>query len=200
MPDVTHLPGAALDPHRTALLVMDYQPGILARLPEADELVARAAATITLARRLGVTVGYVRVGFTDADLAAVPATSAMAAAASRGGEMHADSPATAVDPRVAPVAGDVVVRKVRVGAFSTTDLDHQLRARGIDTLVLAGVSTSGVVLSTVRDGADRDYRLHVVADLVADPDPEVDAFLLERVLPRQAGILTSERFADLFVS
>ena len=54
-----------------------------------------------------------------------------------------------------------MVRKTRVGAFSTTDLDEQLRQRGVDTLLLAGISTSGVVLSTVRDAHDRDYRVFV---------------------------------------
>ena len=66
--------------------------------------------------------------------------------------MGADSPATQIDERVAPAAGDIVVRKVRVGAFGTTDLDQQLRARGVDTLVLAGISTSGVTISTLRRG------------------------------------------------
>lgn len=72
--------------------------------------------------------------------------------------MHAEAPETAVDERVAPQADDIVVRKTRVGALSTTDLHEQLRERGIDTLILAGIATGGVVLSTVRDAADRDYR------------------------------------------
>jgi len=92
---------------------------------------------------------------------------------------------------------DIVVRKTRVGAFSTTDLDQQLRDRGIDTLVLGGISTSGVVLSTLRDAADRDYRLLVLADLCADGDPEVHRVLLEKVFPRQADVVTSEQLTEL---
>ena len=88
------------------------------------------------------------------------------------------------------------MRKVRVGAFSTTDLDEQLRERGIDTIVLAGISTSGVTLSTVRDGADRDYRVLVLSDATADPDREVHAFLTERIFPRQAHVLTTEELAS----
>jgi nicotinamidase-related amidase len=114
-----------------------------------------------------------------------------------GDRMHADSPATAVHERVAPQDGDIVVRKVRVGAFSTTDLDAQLRARGIDTLLLAGVSTSGVVLSTIRDAADKDYRVVVLADLCADLDPQVHATLTEKVFPRQADVVTSAELAGL---
>jgi nicotinamidase-related amidase len=69
--------------------------------------------------------------------------------------------------------GDIVVRKVRVGPFGTTDLHDQPQARGIDTLLLAGLTSSGVVLSAVRDGHDRDYRLIVVSDLTADPEPDM---------------------------
>jgi nicotinamidase-related amidase len=180
-----------LDPRTTALLVMDYQPGVLELLGDAAEhLLDRAAEAIATMRRAGGTVGYVRVAFTPEDIAAMPPTSGMAARVGAAPErFEADAPITRVHERVAPQAGDVEVRKTRVGAFSTTDLDAQLRERGIDTLLLAGVSTSGVVLSTVRDASDRDYRLFVVADATADPDPEVHGCLMDRVFPRQATIV-----------
>jgi nicotinamidase-related amidase len=181
----------AIDPRHTALLVMDYQTGILHRLSESEALLARAADAIAAVRRHGGQVGSVRVAFEDADYDALPATSAMAAAvAARGNGLHASSPGTAIHEDVAPEPGDIVVRKTRVGAFSTTDLDRQLRDRGITTLILAGLSTSGVLLSTVRDAADRDYRVVVLADVSADPDPEVHAFLTTRIFPRQAQVIT----------
>jgi nicotinamidase-related amidase len=181
----------AIDPRHTALLVMDYQAGILSRLSESEALLARAAEAIAAVRRHGGQVGYVRVAFEEADYDALPATSAMAAAVTRVGRgLDASSPATAIDERVAPEPGDIVVRKTRVGAFSTTDLDRQLRDRGVTTLILAGLSTSGVLLSTVRDAADRDYRVLVLADVSADPDPEVHAFLTTRIFPRQARVIT----------
>jgi nicotinamidase-related amidase len=182
----------AIDPRHTALLVMDYQAGIVGRLSESEALLARAAEAIAAVRRHGGQVGYVRVAFEDADYDAIPATSAMAAAVAARGKngLHASSPATAIHEDVAPVPGDIVVRKTRVGAFSTTDLDRQLRGRGITTLILAGISTSGVLLSTVRDAADRDYRVLVLADVSADPDPEVHAFLTTRIFPRQARVIT----------
>ena len=111
-----------------------------------------------------------------------------------------DSRETAVHERVAPQNGDIVVRKVRVGAFSTTDLDSQLRARGVDTLILAGISTSGVVLSTVRDASDRDYRVLVVADATADRESDVHQFLIERIFPRQADVITTAQLEDLLSS
>jgi nicotinamidase-related amidase len=178
-----------LDPSRTALLVMDYQPGIVGRIEDSEALVGRAQAALAAVRAAGATVGYVRVGFTDEDFAALPDEAPMARVKAAGRAMHADAPETQVDPRVAPAAGDIVVRKTRVGPFLTTDLDQQLRARGVDTLLLAGISTSGVVLSTVRDAHDRDYRLYVIADATADPLPDVHEALIEKILPRQAEVI-----------
>lgn len=181
-----------IDPKRAALLVMDYQNGIVVdMLGEPDELLSRAEEAIATARRAGTQVGYVRVAFQDADLEAIPPTSRMGQRVKASGRaLHDDSPSTAVYQRVAPEPGDITVRKVRVGAFSTTDLDAQLRGRGVDTLILAGISTSGVVLSTVRDASDRDYRVLVLSDATADPEPEVHAFLTERIFPRQADVIT----------
>jgi len=188
-------PTPATDPRRTALLVMDYQNGIIGRLEDAEALLARVAHAIAVVRQHGGHVGYVRVAFEDADLDAVPPTSQFAGlVAQQGRDMHADSPATAVHESVAPEPGDIVVRKTRVGAFSTTDLDEQLRARQIGTLILAGISTSGVVLSTVRDASDRDYRVFVLADASADPRPGVHEFLTEQIFPNQAQVIT---IADL---
>jgi nicotinamidase-related amidase len=189
MPEISRL-----DPATTALLVMDYQPGIIERLPDPEGQVALAERVIAAVRDQGGHVGYVRVGFTDDDFAAIPEHSAMSAAAARGRQMHADAPGTQIHERLKPRDGDPVVRKSRVGAFSTTDLHEQLQARGVQTIVLAGISTSGVVLSTVRDGADRDYRVVVLSDATADPDPEVHKFLITRVFPRQAAIMTADDF------
>jgi nicotinamidase-related amidase len=98
---------------------------------------------------------------------------------------------------VAPQHGDIIVRKTRVGAFSTTDLARQLADRGIDTLILAGISTSGVVLSTVRDASDRDYALYVLSDATADRDESVHACLIEQVFPRQADVITVSELGAL---
>jgi nicotinamidase-related amidase len=180
-----------IDPRRAALLVMDYQNGIVDMLGEPDDLLSKAEDAIAVVRRAGGVVGYVRVAFEDADLEAFPPTSRMGQRVGASpNAFHNDSPSTAVHERVAPEPGDIIVRKVRVGAFSTTDLDAQLRERGVDTLILAGISTSGVVLSTVRDASDRDYRVIVLADATADPDADVHAFLTERIFPRQADVIT----------
>jgi nicotinamidase-related amidase len=181
----------AIDPKRAALLVMDYQQAIVAMIDDSDALVARAAQAIDLVRSRGGHVGYVRVAFTDADLQNIPPTSRMGARIAAGPQaFHDDSPTTQIDDRVAPHDGDIIVRKTRVGAFSTTDLAQQLADRGVDTLILAGISTSGVVLSTVRDASDRDYALYVLSDATADREASVHSCLMDEVFPRQADVIT----------
>jgi nicotinamidase-related amidase len=172
---------------------MDYQVGLLQRLGDPSALLDRVNAAIGEVRSRGGSIGWVRVGFTDADFDAIPPTSAMARAVSpeRRAEMHADAPGTQVDGRLDRQPQDISVRKVRVGAFTTTDLGQQLRDRSIETLLLAGISTSGVVLSTVREAMDRDYQVVVLSDLCADPDPDTHAFLIETVYPRHTTVITT---------
>lgn len=182
---------AHIDPSRTALLVMDYQNAIVGMVENGEQLVAQAVELIDSFRAHGGTIGYVRVAFADGELESAPASSGMAGNVTpeRRAMMHADSPTTQIHEAIAPLDGDIVVRKQRVGAFSTTDMHEQLQARGIDTLLLAGISTSGCVHSTVLDAFDRDYRVIVLADACADPDPEVHRFLLERVFTKRGEVI-----------
>ncbi|HTU30676.1 MAG TPA: cysteine hydrolase [Solirubrobacteraceae bacterium] len=173
---------------RTALLVMDYQNGIVGRVSDGEGLLTAARETIDLIRGKGGQIGYVRVGFADGEAPTGTMGSRIGSEAART-TFHADAPGTQVHEDIAPQDDDIVVRKTRVGPFLTTDLDTQLRERGVDTLLLAGISTSGVVLSTVRDGHDRDYRLIVISDLCADPEPDIHDFLVQRIFPRQAEVI-----------
>jgi nicotinamidase-related amidase len=177
-----------IDPSRTALLIMDYQNGIIPTAPNPDELLAGAREAIDLMRSHGATIGYVRVGFADASEIGGSMGKRVGGTAALE-HLHADHANTQIHADVAPQDGDIVVRKTRVGPFGSTDLNDQLQTREIDTLVLAGISTSGVVLSTVRDAHDRDYRLIVLADLCADRDPEVHDVLIGKVFPGQAEVI-----------
>lgn len=184
-----------LDPARTVLLIMDLQNGILDRHPDPEPFVDGLVRVREAARAAGVTIGYVRVALTPEEAERIPPASRFAGSADR---LNADSPATQIIDRLAPAEGEIVVRKQRVGAFGTTDLAEQLAARGIDTLVLTGIVTSGVVLSTVRDAADRDYRLAVLEDGCWDADPEVHRVLTEKVFPR--GGVTVSSLEDFIAS
>lgn len=182
---------AVVDPSRTALLLMDFQPAILAAVAEADGLLGTARTALSWARSQDIQVCYVRVAFAEEDYRAVPGHSKAFAAVAQNRFLAADSPEAQIHDSLEVRDEDIVVRKTRFGAFSTTGLYARLRDLGIDTLVLAGISTSGVVLSTVRDAADDDYRIYVLADATADPDPDVHRTLIEKVFPHQADVITS---------
>jgi nicotinamidase-related amidase len=181
-----------LDPRRTALLVMDFQRTIVERIaPDPAALLDRTARLLAAARAAGVRVIFVGVGFREGypevsarnqSFATIRTTGAFLSSAA-GSEIH---------PAVAPAQGEVVVTKHRVSAFAGTDLDMILRANDVDTLVLAGIATSGVVLSTTRHAADADYRLVIVRDCCADADEEVHRVLTEKIFPRQATVMTAE--------
>jgi nicotinamidase-related amidase len=181
----------SIDPAKTALLLMDFQNAMLAGLAEAEGLLDRTRAALSWARSEKIQVCYVRVAFTDEDYRAVPAHSKTFAGVARNKFLAADSPEAQVHPSLEIRDEDIVVRKTRFGAFSTTSLYSRLHAQGIDTLVLAGISTAGVVLSTVRDAGDEDYRVYVLSDATADPDPEVHRVLIEKVFPHQADVITT---------
>ncbi len=183
-----------IDPPSTALLIMDLQPSITAMVPDSDAFIGGLLRAREAARAAGLTVGYVRVALTEEDAALVPAHNASFSEAAASGRLDDSRPETQIDPRIAPADGEIVVRKSRVGAFSTTDLREQLRTRGVDTLVLGGIATSGVVLSTVRDAADRDFRVIVLEDGCFDRDPEVHRVLTQKVFPRQAEVVSIDDF------
>jgi len=188
-----------VDAARTALVLMDFQPAVLGTVAEGDTaaLLANAGKALTWARSAGLTVAYVRVAFRDADYAAIPEHN-RAFAPFRGGGMLADgSPECEIVESLRPQRDEIVVRKTRFGSFSTTSLSPRLREAGIESLILAGISTGGVVLSTVRDAADQDFRVYVLADACADSNPRVHSILTEAVFPHQAYVISTAQLDQL---
>lgn len=174
---------------RTALLVMDVQRGIVERIADDAGYLDRLTAAITKARAAGIPVIYVTISFRHGHPEISERNKSFSAIMTAGGFTH-DDPATRIHPAVAPQQDDVVVIKRRVSAFTGSDLDVVLRGLGISTLVLTGISTSGVVLSTLRQAADLDYQLVVLSDACVDADPEVHRVLTEKVFVRQADVRT----------
>lgn len=176
---------------KSALLVMDVQPGIVERLPNKDEYLANISATIAAARAKQIPVIYVVVGFR----AGFPEISARNKSF---GTIKNSALNTMVDPQPAVLIaeGEIVVTKLRVSAFTGSDLEVILRAKEITHLVLTGIATSGVVLSTTREAADKDYKMTILSDLCADFDPQVHSVLLEKVLSRQADVMTAKEWID----
>lgn len=188
---------APIVPARTALMLMDFQPVTMGSLADTATLIDRGTTALAWARSHGVQVVYIRVAFRQEDYAAVPTHNKAFIAVAEAGYLADDAPETQIHEAFEVLEADIVARKIRFGAFSTTDVYADLHAQGIDALVLAGISTGGVVLSTVRDAADADYRILVLSDAVADPDPDVHRILLERVFPHQADIITVDDLAGL---
>jgi nicotinamidase-related amidase len=187
------------DPRHAALLLMDFQNDIVGTMDDRAELLDRVHRLRASCREHDMLVVYVRVAFTDEDRRAVPSRNkAFAAIASQPNRLTDGGPGAEIADALQPGDGELVVTKKRVGAFSTTALASELAARGIDTLVLAGIASSGVVLSTVRDAADRDFALVVVRDCCADRDPQVHSVLVDKVFPRQADVIDAAELADQF--
>ncbi len=177
----------------TALLVMDVQGNIVERFGGDTEYLPRLASAIEAARGAGIPVIYVTVAFRPGYPEASARNKTFSTVTGTGRFIEG-SDSTRVHPAVAPVPGEVTVTKRRVSAFAGSDLDVILRAGGITHLVLAGIATSGVVLSTLRQAADLDYQLTVLSDGCLDADAEVHRVLTEKIFPRQAEVVTIEQW------
>jgi nicotinamidase-related amidase len=180
----------------TALLVMDMQSEILGRFPDSTALINNVSKAISSAHGKKMPVIYVVVGFRSG----APEISAN----NKGFSAIKEKMTTTnvedfmkIHPLVAPKAGEVIVTKRRISAFTGSDLEVLLRAFGIQHMILTGVATSGVVLSTVREAADKDYRLTVLSDCCADADEEVHRVLTTKIFLRQADVMTIEEWSKL---
>ena len=179
--------------NNTALLVMDMQAGIVAMLPTAAGILNNTAKAIAKAREQKIPVIYVVVGFREGSPEISPNNKGFAASRERFGSVNM-AEFMSVHADLKPQAGEVVVTKRRVSAFTGSDLEVILRAYGAQHLVLTGIATSGVVLSTLREASDKDYRLTVLADCCADGDDEVHNVLTTKVFPRQADVITVDEW------
>ena len=182
-----------IDPGSAALLVMDYQVDTLTTFmtpAQSADAIACVPDLLAAARDAGMMVIHVVVAFRPGHPEASPHNPVFSALKANG-MLVAGSEGAAIHPAAAAREGEPIVVKHRISPFVGTDLETLLRASGIDTLVLAGVHTSGVVLSTVRHAGDLDYRLVVIRDCCADPDAEVHAMLLNTVIAKQAAVVTT---------
>ena len=187
-----------IDPRSSALLVMDYQIDTLGKfMAPADSAAVLSVLPklLAAARFADMLVIYVVVSFRPGYPEVSPRNPIFSILA-QNGLLQAGSPGTQIHPAVAPIEREPVVIKHRVGAFGGTDLQTILQSKAIDTLVLAGVATSGVVLSTLRQAFDLDYRISVAGDCCADPDREAHNMLLSRIFPKQATVTSAALLCD----
>jgi len=174
----------------SALLVMDIQAGTIGRVEDSKTLLTNIGQAIEAARKTQIPVIYVVVGFRKGIPEISSVTTNKSFSAIKGAGFPGIEEPIRIDPAVAPQPDEMVVTKRRVSAFAGSDLEVILRGLKIEQLVLTGIATSGVVLSTLREAADKDYILSVLSDGCADLDPEVHSVLMNKVFPRQAEVMT----------
>jgi nicotinamidase-related amidase len=182
----------SIEPKRTALLLMDFQEMVVdSYAVDKVALLDRVKRLAATARDSGVMVLYVVVGF-QPGYPEISGQNAVFSSLKAAGLLATGHPTAKIHLELTPQPGDVVVTKQRVSAFTATNLDMILRSNNIDALLLTGILTQGVVLSTLRQASDLDYRAVVVADGCSDRDPEVQRVLMEKIFPLQARVATVE--------
>ncbi|AZA84410.1 isochorismatase [Chryseobacterium lactis] len=180
---------------KEALLVMDMQSSILGLLSDTKKLIADTAQAIKMARDKKIPVIYVVVGFRQG----MPEISKNNKSFSviKQNMAHVDMKEwMAIHPDLSPQEQDIIVVKKRFSAFTGSDLEVLLRGLEVEHLILTGISTSGVVLSTLREAADKDYKLSIIRDCCADGDEEVHRVLMDKVFPRQAEIISLNQWTS----
>jgi len=180
-----------VDPRATALVVIDLQRGVVARpaAPHASsDVVARAVRLVHAFRRAGAMIVFVHVGFSADDRDRL--------------KPHADQPAVPaaqMPPDFAefvdelPIAdGDLRIRKRQWGAFYGTELDLQLRRRGVTTLVYTGIATNFGIESTARDAYERGYEQLFVEDAMSGLTAEAHQFAVSTIFPRMGRVVSTD--------
>jgi nicotinamidase-related amidase len=181
-----------IDSQKTALVLIDLQLGIISRpcVPHTGpEVVQNAARLAARFRTLGATVVLVRVAFhpdfKDALQVPVDAPAPFNPAA---------LPANWADltPGIGPQPGDLVITKRQWGAFYGTELDLQLRRRGVRTIVLGGISTNIGVESTARSAYEHGYAQILVEDAMASQSAEAHVFAVKNIFPRISHVRSTD--------
>ena len=181
------------DPEKTAMLVMDCQKGIVNFVPSSSSIFKKVPGVLETARRAGIRVIHVGLGFRNG----YPEVSAHHPSFSgmRQTGLFVDGTESAEFHEGAmPKPGEITIVKHRVSAFSGNDLEMILRSQEITTVILLGIATSGIVLSTLRQASDLDFKCFVIEDCCADSDEEVHRVLTGKVFARQATVVSADQF------
>jgi nicotinamidase-related amidase len=177
-----------LDPRKTALVLIDLQNAIVGMnlMPHtAAQVVENSKKLADAFRGQGAAVVYVRVDMNN--FMHLPVDQPH----NRG-----DKPMPATASEIVPSAGfkpgDILVTKRHWGAFAGTDLEQQLKSRGIDTVVLTGISTNHGVESTARQGTGLGFAFVLVEDACSGQNAEHHRFAFEHIFPRLTRVRTTE--------
>lgn len=169
-----------IDPTTTALVLVDMQVGVTA-MPlqphSADEVLANAARLVEAFRAAGGLVAFVRVSYGEGNVlqVRVPHDFGYAFEPPAGWDV--------LDPRLGAADEDLVVTKHVVNGFHQTDLDLQLRRRGIQTLVVGGIATHQGAEGTIRGAHDHGYHQVLVEDAMSAITPVQHHHAVTEIFP-----------------
>lgn len=183
--------------NKAALLVMDMQNGIVSHFGQDKKMFLPFQKAVKAARENSIPVIFVRVAFSEGYHEINPQNKGFSAISKASGITVSDE-ATQIHELIHPEPNEPIVTKFRVSAFAGSNLEVILRSYQIDTLILSGIATSGVILSTLREAADKDYKIKVLSDACLDIDPEVHRVLTEKVFPKQADVFTVDSWINTF--
>src|ERR1700733_8975367 len=188
--------GITFDPSHSVVLALDCQSGVISIYAKLQgDFITRVSTVLNAARAAGMAVIHVQVGFRPG-LPEVSDRNKLLGAikASKSHQEFFQGSSGEIHPALGPKPDDIIVVKHRVSAFAGTDLNMILRAREIHTIVMFGIATSGVVLSTLLQASDADYRLVVIEDCCADLDIELHSALIRRLFPARAYVMCTDDF------
>ncbi|MFC5428714.1 hydrolase [Paraburkholderia sp.] len=183
----------SLDPRTTALVMIDLQHGIVGRpiAPHSGtEVVARAKQLADTMRAKGAAIVWVRVLLNELHLPSADAPSRAPDAPPAPAEASELVPETGLQP------GDVIVSKRQWGAFYGTDLELQLRRRGIKTIVLGGIATNFGVESTARAAFDQGFGLVFVEDATSSLNEEMHHLTFSKLFPHMGHVRSTQQVID----
>jgi nicotinamidase-related amidase len=195
-----------IDPVRTALVLLDYQnynvhpdgywakaaPGSAERAAPA---VARAVEVLAATRRAGINVIHVQNAWREGHPDVNPYTPWQADAKAAGRSTEGTWGIEIID-ELAPVAGELVVRKRGVSGFAGTELERLLHIHDVSTLVIAGIITNFAAEGTARDASDRGYRSIVLTDCCESVNDEMHQFSITQILPFVGEVASAANFIE----
>lgn len=185
---------------KSAFVIMDFQRDIVKNMISTSVGEISINNTLKLrkkARKAGVPVLYIKVAFSES-YQEIDEWNKVFVSIKKMDLLKVGCEGTCFDERIIPSLTESVFIKHRVSAFSSYEFSNYLKDNKIKTLILAGLSTSGVILSTVRQASDLDYRIIVAEDACGDRDEHVHRFLMKDILPMQAEVLDTETIIKFF--
>lgn len=173
-------------PAQTALLIMHYQTDIMALFPDvAPMLLANTRKLCDAARARGVSVYFAKIHFSPGYPEVSPLNKNGQGIRQLGRFVE-----DRISPELEPRASEPVIVAHRASVFFGTDLQVRLSAQGIDTLIMAGIASTGVVLSSLAYASDADFRLFTVKDCCYDPDQIVHDHLFSTAFESRSTVLS----------